>query len=181
MSAKNAVPPACPTVADRSETMPKKQVELGGCLREGTRNGDGVSSFLGCRPAARRARPVPASYTATSLVVEVTMSRHRAAGVSSQLGILSELLITQNRSGREVIFEMSRAQFALGEDDLRNRLLKTFLVHSPISELVVESCFLLPRGTASCFMALKSSATRLRCSAVRSSLSVNSTKCDGLG
>jgi hypothetical protein len=40
---------------------------------------------------------------------------------------------------------MNRAQFALCQGDLRNGLFETFLVHGPISELVVKLRFLLQK------------------------------------
>jgi hypothetical protein len=76
------------------------------------------------------------------------MNRHRSVCIPSQLGIFPELLIAQNRSGREVIFEMSRAQLALRQGNLRNGLFKTFLVHDPTSKLIIELRFLLEEPIA---------------------------------
>src|SRR3977135_1539778 len=80
--------------------------------------------------------------------MEMAMNWHRSVCVPSQLGIFPELLIAQSRSDQEVIFEMSRAQLALCQGNLRNGLFKTLLVHSQTSELVIEFRFLLEEPIA---------------------------------
>jgi len=79
---------------------------------------------------------------------------------------------------------MSRAQHALCQG-ISKRTFKTLLVHGQTSELVIEFRFLLeerlPIARPPCFMALKSSPTRLALFGRQIRLSANSSKCDGPG